>query len=120
MFGDYDEDLNDERQRCLHGTFVGSWWGPDYLCGLCEMGLNVLRPVIVTAYVVAIAASNVTTGDCVEHSTRCREAQGAQTQFATAVDLLNILSDKGYTGTVTLTMATSESLEWCESSDDED
>lgn len=21
---------------CVHGTFVGDWAGPDYLCGLCE------------------------------------------------------------------------------------
>ena len=34
----YDGDLNDSSQRCKHGTFIGSWWGPDYLCGACEMG----------------------------------------------------------------------------------
>lgn len=34
----YDEDHDDPRQRCKHGTFIGSWWGPDYLCGQCEMG----------------------------------------------------------------------------------
>lgn len=32
----YDGDLNDPKQYCKHGTFIGSWWGPDYLCGLCE------------------------------------------------------------------------------------
>lgn len=37
----YDEDLNDARQRCEHGTFIGSWWGPDYLCGYCEDGISV-------------------------------------------------------------------------------
>lgn len=37
----YDEDLNDERQRCPHGTFIGSWWGPDYICGYCEDGISV-------------------------------------------------------------------------------
>lgn len=34
----YDEDHDDPRQRCKHGTFIGSWWGPDYLCGQCESG----------------------------------------------------------------------------------
>lgn len=37
----YDEDYNDPGQRCVHGTFVGSWWGPDYLCGWCEDGISV-------------------------------------------------------------------------------
>lgn len=37
----YDEDYNDPRQRCPHGTFIGSWWGPDYLCGYCEDGVTV-------------------------------------------------------------------------------
>lgn len=23
---------------CKHGTYVGDAWGPDYLCGRCEMG----------------------------------------------------------------------------------
>lgn len=36
----YDEDRSDERQYCVHGTFIGSWWGPDYLCGYCEMGVT--------------------------------------------------------------------------------
>lgn len=34
----YDADVSDSRQYCRHGTFVGSWWGPDYLCPACEMG----------------------------------------------------------------------------------
>lgn len=34
----YDEDYNDPRQRCRHGSFIGSWWGPDYMCGWCESG----------------------------------------------------------------------------------
>lgn len=34
----YDGDLNDPKQRCRHGTFIGSWWGPDYLCLQCELG----------------------------------------------------------------------------------
>src|SRR5210317_2672780 len=32
----YDEDVNDLRQYCHHGTFIGSWWGPDYMCAHCE------------------------------------------------------------------------------------
>ena len=27
--------------RCRHGAYVGGPLGPDYLCGLCESGLNV-------------------------------------------------------------------------------
>jgi len=34
----YDADHNDPRQFCRHGTFIGSWWGPDYMCHACEMG----------------------------------------------------------------------------------
>lgn len=37
-FGRYDEDFSDSRQYCKHGTFIGSWWGPDYLCYYCETG----------------------------------------------------------------------------------
>lgn len=37
---EYDGDLADPDQRCQHGTFIGSPWGPDYMCGLCEMGYN--------------------------------------------------------------------------------
>ena len=39
-FGDHDEDLSDDRQFCKHGRFIGSWWGPDYMCGLCEDGVT--------------------------------------------------------------------------------
>lgn len=35
---EFDWDRNDSRQYCKHGTFIGSWWGPDILCGPCEMG----------------------------------------------------------------------------------
>ena len=38
---DYDGDTNDESQYCPHGTFIGSWWGPDYLCQWCEDGISV-------------------------------------------------------------------------------
>ena len=34
----WDWDRNDPRQHCKHGTFIGSWWGPDLMCGACEMG----------------------------------------------------------------------------------
>lgn len=36
----YDADITDGSQYCIHGTFMGSWWGPDYLCGLCEQGMD--------------------------------------------------------------------------------
>jgi hypothetical protein len=34
----YDWDTSDPRQHCRHGKFIGSWWGPDVLCGQCEYG----------------------------------------------------------------------------------
>jgi len=34
----YDWDRNDSSQYCKHGTFIGSWWGPDLLCVYCELG----------------------------------------------------------------------------------
>jgi hypothetical protein len=34
----YDADHTDDSQYCRHGTFIGSWWGPDYLCQWCELG----------------------------------------------------------------------------------
>ena len=34
----YDADFTDPSQFCRHGTFIGSWWGPDFLCHRCEMG----------------------------------------------------------------------------------
>lgn len=34
----YDANHNDSSQFCRHGTFIGSWWGPDYMCGWCESG----------------------------------------------------------------------------------
>lgn len=37
-YGQYDEDMDDSSQYCEHGRFIGSWWGPDYMCGYCEMG----------------------------------------------------------------------------------
>jgi hypothetical protein len=38
--GNYDEDYSDPAQRCKHGTFIGSWWGPDYMCHWCELGVT--------------------------------------------------------------------------------
>jgi len=35
---EYDWDRNDRSQYCKHGKFIGSWWGPDILCGYCEAG----------------------------------------------------------------------------------
>jgi hypothetical protein len=36
-YGDeWDWDKNDSSQYCKHGNFIGSWWGPDILCILCE------------------------------------------------------------------------------------
>jgi hypothetical protein len=37
----YDWDRNDSSQYCQHGKFIGSWWGPDILCGWCEDGISV-------------------------------------------------------------------------------
>jgi hypothetical protein len=37
---EYDGDLQDENQRCEHGKFIGSWWGPDIMCGYCESGIS--------------------------------------------------------------------------------
>ena len=37
---DWGGDLNDPSQRCKHGTFIGSWAGPDYLCHYCELGYD--------------------------------------------------------------------------------
>ena len=35
---EFDWDRNDRSQYCKHGKFIGSWWGPDILCGACEFG----------------------------------------------------------------------------------
>jgi hypothetical protein len=38
-YGDeWDWDQSDPAQYCEHGTFIGSWWGPDLMCWRCEMG----------------------------------------------------------------------------------
>lgn len=42
MYDDYNEDdrwdwdRTDPRQYCRHGSFIGSYWGPDILCADCE------------------------------------------------------------------------------------
>ena len=33
---EFDWDRNDDNQYCKHGTFIGSWWGPDLMCLACE------------------------------------------------------------------------------------
>lgn len=35
---EFDWDRNNASQYCVHGTFIGSWWGPDLLCPQCELG----------------------------------------------------------------------------------
>ena len=39
---------------CEHGTYVGSWWGPDYLCGGCEEGYTITNQ---DAYKVGLYAA---------------------------------------------------------------
>lgn len=46
----YDEDYTDPKQRCIHGTFIGSWWGPDYLCQYCEEGIGLEEYEAICAY----------------------------------------------------------------------
>lgn len=37
-YGDeWDWDREDPNQYCRHGSFIGSWWGPDILCMNCEI-----------------------------------------------------------------------------------
>ena len=35
---EFDWDQNNPAQRCKHGTFIGSWAGPDIMCHRCEEG----------------------------------------------------------------------------------
>jgi hypothetical protein len=39
---EHDGDRQDASQYCEHGKYVGSWWGPDILCGYCEDGISAL------------------------------------------------------------------------------
>lgn len=32
--------LSYEGTHCKHGTFIGHWAGPDYMCFYCEMGVS--------------------------------------------------------------------------------
>jgi hypothetical protein len=38
------DDLRNRRyadaEHCKHGTYVGNWAGPDYMCGACENGIS--------------------------------------------------------------------------------
>lgn len=34
-------DGDRDRTHCVHGTYVGDWAGPDYMCGPCEDGLGI-------------------------------------------------------------------------------
>ena len=58
MFGDYGEDLSDPHQRCMHGTFIGTPWGPDYICGPCEDGATVLTTVTRERWTVALSGTD--------------------------------------------------------------
>ena len=47
MDGEYISDQQDQEEyygyddtHCEHGTFVGGWAGPDYLCWACEDGIS--------------------------------------------------------------------------------
>lgn len=84
MFGDYDEDLNDSNQRCKHGTFIGSWWGPDYLCGLCEMGADYHAHVDYTLYSLSI----VTDGERFVTPTNTTSREKIEREAAMWADLL--------------------------------
>lgn len=46
----YDADHSDARQYCEHGTWIGSWWGPDYLCGYCEEGVTMAELIVAREY----------------------------------------------------------------------
>lgn len=54
----YDEDFSDPDQYCEHGRFIGSWWGPDYLCGLCEAGATEIAIVKEVNYTMTITLPN--------------------------------------------------------------
>tara|TARA_Y100001949_G_scaffold162077_1_gene154904 strand:- start:76 stop:552 length:477 start_codon:yes stop_codon:yes gene_type:complete len=68
----YDGDLSDPSQRCEHGTFTGSWWGPDYMCGMCEDGVSqedVLESCVAAAtrakdHFLRLVFGDAGTGDC--------------------------------------------------------
>jgi hypothetical protein len=37
-------------QYCQHGVNVGTWDGPDYMCGACEDGLSIYQYALYSAY----------------------------------------------------------------------
>lgn len=39
METDY-QDYATSSDYCIHGTYLGSWAGPDYMCGACEAGAD--------------------------------------------------------------------------------
>lgn len=43
MEPDYNEEVGFARDDhyCRHGVYVGGWAGPDYMCGMCEMGADI-------------------------------------------------------------------------------
>ena len=38
---DQRDNLPYDDTHCEHGTFVGGWAGPDYMCHWCEQGVSV-------------------------------------------------------------------------------
>jgi hypothetical protein len=39
-----EDDVRDfatDEHYCIHGTYIGTWCGPDYICGWCEEGWTV-------------------------------------------------------------------------------
>lgn len=34
-------DFATDEHYCEHGTYIGTWCGPDYICGFCEQGITV-------------------------------------------------------------------------------
>lgn len=37
-------------QYCQHGVNVGTWDGPDYMCGACEDGIGIYQYALYSAY----------------------------------------------------------------------
>lgn len=44
---EFDWDQGDASQHCKHGTFIGSWAGPDLLCGWCEDGIDMAEFLVI-------------------------------------------------------------------------
>lgn len=49
----YSERRKHYGDYCVHGTYIGSWWGPDYLCGPCEDGVSDYEYALGMAYAEA-------------------------------------------------------------------